>query len=74
MKKNISKQLTLTAMVAVLALGACKNNSPYPGYDMNENGLYTKFYKQDEKGVKPKEGDMVRITLIVKDNKIRVEE
>ncbi|MGQ0829095.1 MAG: FKBP-type peptidyl-prolyl cis-trans isomerase [Bacteroidota bacterium] len=64
--KNISK-ITLTGIVAILAITACKN-SPYPGYEQSESGLYSKFYKQDEKGVKPVEGDVVRISLMVKNS------
>ena len=56
------------ALSAVIALAACKK-SPYPGYDMAENGLYYKFYTQAEKGVKPKEGDLVRIIMSWKNSK-----
>ena len=68
MKRKISTKLTLTAIVAVMAIAAC-TNSPYPGYDMAENGLYSKFYKQDAKGVKPKEGDLVKVIMSDKNSK-----
>lgn len=68
MKISFSKKIAVIAMGAVLAISACKN-SPYPGYDMAENGLYYKFYKQDEKGVKPQEGDVVRIVMSWKNSK-----
>lgn len=67
MKKQISK-ITLTAVTAILAVTACKN-SPYPGYEMTEKGAYIKYFNHEENGVKPKEGDLVRITLIVKNHK-----
>lgn len=67
MKKQFST-IILTATAAVLAMTACKN-SPYPGYDLTEKNLYVKYYNHDENGVKPKEGDVVRITLLVKNDK-----
>ncbi len=68
MKKSFTKSTALTAFAAVLAITAC-NKSPYPGYKMAENGLYSKFYKQDESAVKAKEGDMVKLYLSYKNNK-----
>ena len=62
MKINITHKIFLAVFVSVIAFSAC-TNSPYPGYYKSENGLYSKFYSQDEKGVKPKEGDIVRISL-----------
>lgn len=67
MKKQISS-ITLTAVTAVLAITACKN-SPYPGYEMTDKGVYVKYFNHDENGAKPKEGDLVRVTLIVKNHK-----
>lgn len=67
MKKQFSK-IVITAAVIGSVMTACKN-SPYPGYEASETGLYTKFYTHDENGVKPKEGDVVRVTLIVKNSK-----
>ena len=67
MKKQFSKIL-LTTSVAVLAITACKN-SPYPGYELTDKNLYVKYYTHDENGVKPKEGDVVRVTLLVKNDK-----
>jgi len=60
--------MVITAVVIGTAMTACKN-SPYPGYEASETGLYTKFYTHDENGVKPKEGDVVRVTLVVKNDK-----
>lgn len=67
MKKQFSN-ITVAAAGAVLLLSAC-NNSPYPGYDQAENGVYAKFYNQDEAGVKPKENDVVRVTMLYKNSK-----
>ncbi|HRG37887.1 MAG TPA: FKBP-type peptidyl-prolyl cis-trans isomerase [Bacteroidia bacterium] len=67
MKKQFFK-MGITAVVIGFAMTSCKN-SPYPGYEESETGVYTKFYKHDENGVKPKEGDVVRVTLLVKDSK-----
>jgi FKBP-type peptidyl-prolyl cis-trans isomerase FkpA len=67
MKKQFST-IILIAVVAVLVITACKN-SPYPGYEMTEAGMYAKLYNHEEGGVKPKEGDLVRIILLVKNDK-----
>ncbi|HET8963168.1 MAG TPA: hypothetical protein VFM99_04685, partial [Chitinophagales bacterium] len=67
MKKQFSTVI-FTAAAALLAMTACKN-SPYPGYESTENGSYVKYYNHDENGVKPKEGDVVKIILLVKNDK-----
>jgi FKBP-type peptidyl-prolyl cis-trans isomerase len=67
MKKQFST-IMLTAATAILAITACKN-SPYPGYEMSDKNVYVKYYNHEENGVKPKEGDLVRISLIVKNDK-----
>lgn len=68
MKKQFSKKIAFAAVGAVLAITAC-NKSPYPGYEKLENGVYAKFFKQDANGVKPKEGDIVKLSLAYKTNK-----
>lgn len=68
MKKQFLRNFSFVAIGAVFAITAC-NKSPYPGYDMAENGVYAKFYKQDEKGVKPQEGDIVKLALAYKNSK-----
>src|SRR3954470_8111221 len=68
MKKSFYKKVTFTALAAVVALTACEK-SPYPGYEKSETGLYSKFYKHDEKGVKPVEGDMVKGVMLYKNDK-----
>lgn len=68
MTKSFSKTLALAAVGTVVVFSACEK-SDHPGYDKSETGLYSKFYNHDENGVKPKEGDMVRVSLIVKTDK-----
>lgn len=68
MKIELSKKIMVMAAGAVLAFSACEN-SPYPGYDKAENGLYYKFYTQDESAVKPQEGDIVRLVMSYKNSK-----
>jgi len=68
MKKQFSLKVAFAAVSAVLVITAC-NKSPYPGYDMAENGVYSKFYKQNESGVKPNEGDIVKLVLAYKNSK-----
>ncbi len=71
MKIKFKKTISIAAVGAVLAVltfSSC-NKSPYPGYDFNENGVYSKFYKHDDKGVSPKEGDMVRLVMSYKNSK-----
>lgn len=66
--KNGVAASAVGALVTVLTISSC-NNSPYPGYTMNESGVYSKFYKHDEKGAKPKEGDMVKLIMSYKNSK-----
>ncbi len=56
------------AVLTVVTITSC-NKSPYPGYSFSENGVYSKFYKHDEKGVKPAEGDYVRLVMSYKNSK-----
>ncbi|MDQ3045958.1 MAG: FKBP-type peptidyl-prolyl cis-trans isomerase [Bacteroidota bacterium] len=66
--KNQFSKMALIAAGALLTFSAC-NNSPYPGYDQVESGYFAKFYNHDEAGVMPKEGDVVRVSLVVKNDK-----
>ncbi len=61
----MNKNLLLTTTVAALALVSCKN-SEFDGYTKAESGLHYKFYNHDENGVKPKEGDGVAFSFIIK--------
>jgi len=67
MKKTFSASVIM-AVVTVFTISSCKK-SPFPGYDMSETGVYFKFYKHDEKGVKPKEGDFVKLVMWYKNSK-----
>jgi FKBP-type peptidyl-prolyl cis-trans isomerase FkpA len=67
--KNLSfKKLTFLALGSVVLMTSCEK-SDHPGYDKTESGLYYKFHNRDEKGVKPVEGDMVKLSLIYKNDK-----
>lgn len=68
MKNNFFKKGVFAAIAVSIVFTACEN-SPYPGYEMSESGLFTKFYKHDENGVTPKVGDVVQLSLIVKNHK-----
>lgn len=68
MTNSFSKKLAFAAVGTVVAFTACEK-SDQPGYDKSESGLYSKFYVHDENGVKPKEGDVVRVSLVVKNDK-----
>jgi len=61
----MNKSLLLTTASAILALSSCKN-SEFEGYTKAENGLHYKFYTQNEGGVKPKEGDGVAFSFVIK--------
>jgi FKBP-type peptidyl-prolyl cis-trans isomerase FkpA len=69
MKKQFFRPLLYTTVgAAVLAMSAC-DKSPYPGYEMSENGVYSKFYTKNEGGQKAKIGDIVKISLVYKNSK-----
>jgi len=68
MKNSFSKKLAVVVIGTVVAFTAC-TKSEHPGFEKADNGLFYKFYKQDEKGVKPKEGDVVRLSLQWKNSK-----
>lgn len=66
MFKSISS-IALASIVAI-AFTSCES-SPYAGYDKAESGLYYKFYNKSEGGVKPKEGDIVTVNMLYKNDK-----
>src|SRR5258708_494942 len=69
MKISFAKSMVAVAVGVVVTFASCKN-SPYPGYDQDENtGLYYQFYTQNENAVKPQEGDVVRLVLAYKNSK-----
>lgn len=65
---KITFSQSMAAVAVALTLASC-SNSPYPGYDATENGLYYQFFKQDENAVKPQEGDIVRLVMSYKNSK-----
>lgn len=68
MKNLFSKTLALAAIGTVVTFSACEK-SEHEGYEKAENGLFYKFYTQNEQGVKPKEGDMVKVVMLYKNDK-----
>ncbi len=66
MKISFSKSMAVVAVGIIAAFTSC-TNSPYPGYELDEaTGVYAQFFTQVENGVKPIEGDLLRIGLVVK--------
>lgn len=67
--KNLSlKKLAFLTIGSVTFITSCEK-SDRPGYDKTESGLYYKFYNRDEKGVKPVEGDVIKLSLLYKNDK-----
>lgn len=61
----MNKNLLFTTTVAALALVSCKD-SEFEGYTKAESGMHYKFYNHDENGAKPKEGDGIAFSFIIK--------
>jgi len=59
--------ITLSALAATCLL-AC-NNSKYEGYRVSDSGLHYKFFKQNEKGKKPRIGDVLMMEMIYTNEK-----
>lgn len=68
MKKLTFKKMAVIALGGTMVVSSC-NNSPYEGYETAEEGLYYKFYKQNEKAVKAKEGDVLKLSMVCKNSK-----
>ena len=68
MKNNLKKTIGAVAIASAVMITSCKN-SPYPGYELGENGVYSKFYKHDEKGMKPKVDDVVQVMMSYRNSK-----
>lgn len=66
--KQLSKKIAFITIGGMLAITAC-NNSPYPGYEKSEDGLYYKFYKQNKEGKKAVEGDVLKLSMVCKNSK-----
>lgn len=63
-----AKKVLCAALITFSIFSSC-NQSPYPGYEATETGLYYKFHSQDEKGPKPNVGDYVVIRMVYKNDK-----
>lgn len=59
--KNIGILAIATAVLSI-TFSAC-NKSPYSGYEQAENGVFYKFYEQNEDSTKAKEGDVVKLIM-----------
>ncbi len=68
MKISLSNLIAGFAVTIAITFASC-SNSPYPGYDATESGLYYQFFTQDENAVKPQEGDIVRLIMSYKNSK-----
>ena len=61
MKKKFMIMATSALMVASV-MSSCSEKNPYPGYEKNQNGLYYKFYTQNE-GNTPQKGDLLEVVF-----------
>jgi FKBP-type peptidyl-prolyl cis-trans isomerase len=61
------KKTILLVFTAAVALVSCKN-SKYPGYDLTETGLYYKYHNHDEDAKAPEVGDIITISLVLKNS------
>lgn len=72
MKKSI---IVMAAMAMMMAgtLSACSEKNPYPDYEKNPNGLYYRFFNQND-GEKPQVGDLmeVKICCMVNDSTLLI--
>ncbi len=66
MLNKMIKKTLLLAGAGALAMVSCKNDSQFDGYTRSENGIHYKFFKQDEKAVKPTEGSGFSIRYTIK--------
>ena len=61
-----TKQIIRTATLAFLGgviISSC-NKAGQGGYSKTESGLEYQFFKQDEKGTKPKQGDYLKMEMV----------
>ena len=60
----MKKSVLIVAAGAMMFAGmtSCQEKVPYEGYNVNENGLYYKFYNQNE-GETPAIGDILEVVL-----------
>lgn len=60
MKKIVS---AISALLLLLTVVSCNEDSPYPGFKKMENGAYMKFYSQNSSEVMPRLRDEVTIEM-----------
>ncbi len=60
---KLTKVITGVAAASGLLFVSCKSSSEFEGYTKSESGLYFKLVKHDEKGEKPKEGDLLNMAF-----------
>lgn len=61
MKKSFML-VVATAMLFASVMSSCTEKNPYPGYEKTQDGLYYKFYTQNE-GVQPQLGDLLEVVF-----------
>lgn len=62
MKKNFMSVAVAAMMMAGVMTACNQEKVPYEGYQKTENGLYYRFYEQNE-GDTPEMGDLIDVTL-----------
>lgn len=60
--KRIILSMAAMALLMVGTLCACNEKNPYPGYQKNNNGLYYRFFTQNE-GELPQIGELMEVKL-----------
>ena len=61
MRKNIFSMAVLALFFASI-MGSCTEKALYPGYEKTQNGLYYKFYTQNE-GATPQVGELLEMVF-----------
>ena len=59
----------ISAIIAVVLFGGCKDSSPFEGFTKAENGLYYKYFSHNENGLKGAEGDHMSIRYVFMNQK-----
>jgi FKBP-type peptidyl-prolyl cis-trans isomerase len=59
------KKISILFIVAAISL-SMSSCSKYRGYKESDNGLFYKFYVENDKGAKPQMGDVLTMTLLYK--------
>ena len=61
MKRSILSMAAM-ALLMVGTMCACGEESPYPGFQKSQNGLYYQFFEKNE-GAQPQVGDLLEVNL-----------